>query len=125
MNVYPQLDTEFTCLKDAAAAVLRPLGAFVRTDRGHALFVSDAPRHGAARVPALEAQFNLHTEGRLLFLSPQLPNVPETLRVLYLRLLKADPATRDRMLREALAECMRLHRTQEMQFLEHIFEGGT
>lgn len=125
MNVYPQLDTEFTCLKEAASAVLRPLAAFVRTDRGHALFVSDAPRHGAASVPALEAHFILHTEGGLLFLSPRLPNVPETLRALYLRLLKADPATRDRMLREALAECMRLHRAQDVQFLERIFEGGT
>ncbi len=125
MNMYPQLDAEFVRLKDAAAAALRPIGAFVRTDRGHALFVSDAPRHGAASVPALEAQFILHTEGGLLFLSPRLPNAPETLHALYLRLLKADPATRDRMLREALAECMRLHRTREAQFLEHIFEGGT
>lgn len=124
MNVYPQLDTEFMCLREAASAVLRPLGAFVRTDRGHALFVSDAPRHGAASVPALEAYFILHTEGGLLFLSPRLPNVPETLRALYLRLLKADPATRDRMLREALAECMRLHRAHDAQFLERIFEGG-
>ena len=46
MNAYPLLDAEYARLKDAALAALRPCGAFVRADRGGALFVSDAPRRG-------------------------------------------------------------------------------
>ena len=124
MNAYPLLDAEYARLKDAALAALRPCGAFVRADRGSALFVSDAPRHGVAAVPSLEALFTLRWDGNLLFLSPRLPDVPEALRGLYLQLLKAAPAVRDRALREALAECLRLHRAEDARFLERIFEGG-
>ena len=124
MNVYPLIDAEYAYLKDAALAALRPCGAFVRADRGSALFVSDAPRHGVTAIPALEALFMLRFQGNLLFLSPRLPDVPEALRALYLRLLKAAPETRDRALCEALAECLRLHRAEDARFLERIFEGG-
>ena len=124
MNVYPLIDAEYARLKDAALAALRPCGAFVRADCGGALFVSDAPRHGVAAVPSLEALFTLRWDGNLLFLSPLLPDVPEALRGLYLRLLKAAPEVRDRALREALAERLRLHRVEEARFLERIFEGG-
>ncbi len=124
MNVYPLLDAEYARLKDAALAALRPCGAFVRADRGRALFISDAPRRRATAIPSLEALFTLHCEGGLLFLSPRLPDVPEALRGLYLRLLKAAPEARDRALREALAECLRLRRAEDARFLERIFEGG-
>lgn len=124
MNVYPNLDAEYARWRDEGVAALRPCGAFVRIDRGSALFVSDAPRHGFAASPSLAALFMLRQEKQLLFLSPRLTDVPEALRALYLRLLKADPVPRDRMLRQALAECLRLHRAEEAQFLERIFEGG-
>lgn len=124
MNVYPLLDAECKHLKKVAAEALRPCGAFVRIDRGGALFVSDAPRYGISSAPSLEALFTLRPQGGLLFLSPRLPDVPEALRNLYLRLLKAAPEIRDRLLREALAEALRLHHTEETQFFKQIFEGG-
>ena len=59
-------------LREAARAVL-PEGAFLRRDRGEALFVTDAPRIAASapwRESLAEAGFAIVERGGLAFLTP-------------------------------------------------------
>lgn len=109
-------------LTRVARDALCPLGAFVRIDRGGALFVSDAPRRGAEIPNALEAEFEARISGGLMYLTPRLARVPERLRGVFLCAMKADGAEREVLLRKAFAESMRLHCAEEIAFFTKIWE---
>lgn len=106
----------------AEKALLNASGAFLRIDRGDALFISDAPRRGAENFDALDTDFECRVRDGLLRLTPRFPHVPESLRPFYLNLMKSGGAEREFRLRKALAENMRLHKALEIEFLTKIWE---
>ena len=116
------LDEMLLSLRTAAEQWLCPLGAFVRTDRGNALFVSDAPRKIPSSDEFSHPLFTVCRSNGLLFLYPRPNAVPERLLEGLPALLKADRAKRDVIIRKRLAESMRLHRTDEIQWLNQIWK---
>lgn len=116
------LDEEINRLYRLARDELQSSGAFLRTDRGECLFVSDAPRRGYAAFAPLEAEFECRVTNGLLYLAPRLTGVPQSLRAVYLSLLKTNGAAREAILRKTLAKSMRLHNTEEIEYLNKIWE---
>lgn len=111
----------------AVAEVLWPLGAFVRVDRGGALFVSDAPARGAdmdVRARLERAGFVVSVEAGLMRVTPALDDAPYELRAVCVKWLKADGARAERIAREALAVAMRLHDAASVAYLKPLLEKG-
>lgn len=108
--------------KKDAQRFLPKQGAFLRLDRGEALFVCDAPRRGIFLCAGWEEEFEIAERNGLLFLTPRLTFVPLRLRQTYLRMLKAMPAARERLIRQTLAECLRLKNGEEIAFMDQLYK---
>ena len=91
-------------------------------DRGQALFVTDAPRRGEFDVSFLQEHFEIRSENNLAYLTPRLDFVPLRLRKVYLKILKSDPDEQNVLIRQALAESMRLKADDEIQFMNELLE---
>ena len=100
-------------------AILKPCGAFVRIDRGEALFVSDAPRRIAHTIE-LPSEFTFIVKNGLMYIKPVFSDVPESLRDFYLIYIKAGAVQQDRLRRMKLSECMRLKLPDEISFLNAL-----
>ena len=97
-----------------------PGGAFLRLDRGEALFVSDAPRFGVFDVE-IEG-FATETKGELTFITPLYSDAPDGIRPIMTALIKADGDKRERLIRQNLAVCMRKKDAQGRAFLEKLLK---
>lgn len=95
---------------------LLPQTAFLRTDRGEALFVSDAPMR-SEKPPTLPDEYESSSDGRLLRITPKLYDLPGEARPHYIAYLKTKD---DAFLRRALALCMRKHDTEAAARLERM-----
>ncbi len=97
--------------------------AFVKIDRGSALLVSDAPARGLyteTAKAALSADYLQEESRGLVYLTPRLKNVPERLRRVYIDILKSENEKRERLIRQALAECLRLKNADEAAFMQEM-----
>ncbi len=105
---------------DEYAAEIRPHlpeSAFLRTDRGKALFVTDAP----ARQKDFELRldgYEISAKGGLMHISPALNELKCEARALYIKYLKARGYEKEKALRQCLALCLRAKSTSEAKYLE-------
>ena len=95
---------------------LLPENAFLRTDRGDALFITDAPMR-SKEPPALPDEYETSSNGRLLRITPKLNDLPEEAKNHYITYLKTKD---DASLRRALALCMRAHNAEAAARLERM-----
>lgn len=97
---------------------LVPRDAFVRLDRGKALFVSDWP----LRCPGFTleaAEFSVEIRDGLARITPRFTGAPEALKSDLLRIYKS-PELTDKRLRQRLALALRLGRTDESAYLNKL-----
>lgn len=99
-------------------AIVKPSGAFVRLDRGDALFVTDAPRRGQVE-PALPEGWNGRCENGLLLATPDY-GVPEVSGAFITKYLKSSPETADKLARQALAVALREKNTAAAAFISEL-----
>ena len=95
---------------------LLPETAFLRIDRGGALFVSDAPMR-SGKLPVLPDEYETDSDGRLMRITPKLNGLPEEAKPHYISYLKTKD---DASLRRALSLCMRAHNTEAAARLERM-----
>ncbi len=97
---------------------LVPREAFVRLDRGKALFVSDWP----LRCPGFsleEKEFLVEIDGGLACITPRFTGAPETLKSDLVGIYKT-PELSDKRLRQRLALALRLGSTDESAYLKKL-----
>ena len=97
---------------------LVPREAFIRLDRGKALFVSDWP----LRCPGFaleEKEFSVEICGGLARITPRFTGAPEALKSDLLQIYKS-PELTDKRLRQRLALALRLGRTDESAYLNKL-----
>ena len=95
---------------------LLPENAFLRIDRGVALFVTDAPMR-SGKPPVLPDEYETSSDSRLLRITPKLNDLPKEAKNHYITYLKTKD---DASLRRALSLCMRAHNTEAAARLERM-----
>ena len=91
---------------------------FLRPDRGDALFVSDAPRRGT-EITELPAGYKAVICNGIMKIYPEADTTRE-LTSLYIAVVKADEATAERLLRQALAVSMRKKDLKACEFIREL-----
>ena len=95
-----------------------PERAFLKTDVGDALFVSDAPRFTQDEV--VIPGYDIKKSGNTLRITPDFKDVPEKLRKIMPSLLKQDRPCFERMIRANLAIALREHDKECALFLQKL-----
>ena len=97
-----------------------PEKAFLRFDRGKALFVSDAPRFDG-EIAGIEG-YECEISNGLMHITPRFGDVPEAIRPLMPEIIKADKLKREKLIRQNLALRMRLHDAEGRAYLEILLK---
>lgn len=98
-----------------------PENAFLKVDRGSALFVSDAPTRRTDCDIRIEG-WKCRPDKGLLYITPALHEVPEAIRDVYIHTLKRGKAENQKEIRQRLACCMRSKQKEETAFLNDLLE---
>lgn len=98
---------------------LLPENAFLKKDRGEALFVSDAPRR--QKNFALNSNaFDTAEKGGLLYITPRFAQYPADLRPLLLLCVKNGIGSEQKEIRNELALRLRKRSTDAVGFLKSM-----
>lgn len=112
-------------LREKALEAIRDTGAFLRLSRSDDLFVTDAPRKTTDienLQKRLENEFRVRLDGGLMYLTPHFPDQTEKFSKTLVSLLKETGEKREKLLRNSLAEAMRLKNTKEIEILTNILK---
>ena len=114
------------CVSERIAKLkeLLPEKAFLRFDRGEALFISDAPRFPGS-YPQKISGYEVVVRSGLMRLTPTYEDVPESVRGLMTEFIKANGTQRERIIRQNLAVSLRLHDAPGTAFLNELLKEVT
>ena len=98
-----------------------PEGAFLRIDRAKALFVSDAPRFKDAACIEIPG-YKTENCGNLLRITPNFGEALAAVEDALIKILKADTAERDELIRKNLALALREHDAARTAFFKKLLE---
>ena len=100
---------------------LLPKGAFLRLDRGSALFVTDAPRLEPG-FGIRDRAWQVRQDNGLLYITPVFDGIPADERQAFAASLKLMGERRQKLLRQRLALNMRLKKQEEAHFLSALLD---
>lgn len=98
-----------------------PERAFLRLSRTKGLFVSDAPRFDDKKDFRIRG-YIIQRETNLIYITPELPDVPAKCRETAIVYLKSDNETKSYIARTGLAQAMRQHDEESMRFFKFLLE---
>ena len=101
-------------------------GAFLRISRGAGLFVSNAPVKMDSvghLIASLSDEFDILEIGSLLYFTPKFSFRNPCLKDVLIEIMKAEPAKKDKLVRQSLAKAMREKDHEAKEIFESILKG--
>lgn len=109
--------------KKVAGEALHGTGSFLRISRDEGLFVTDAKRRNADMNCLKEklATFKITEKNGLVYLTPDYGFSDETNELLTL-IIKSSGEKREKLIRQNLAQAMRLKKQEQISILKALYE---